>query len=89
MVANQVRQRRQGNNSHIDWRARDIRLVRLLIRIGRGSEEDLAFRAGVATGSCSSYPIGHQSSTVSINCLFAAPSWIAMPSPSASIRSVA
>ena len=41
MVANQVRQRRQGNNSHIDWRARDIRLVRLLIRIGRGSEEDL------------------------------------------------
>ncbi|HHL8159460.1 TPA: TnsD family Tn7-like transposition protein, partial [Escherichia coli] len=25
MVANQVRQRRQGNNSHIDWRARDIR----------------------------------------------------------------
>jgi hypothetical protein len=67
MAANQVRQRRQGNNSHIDWRARDIRLVRLLIRIGRGSEEDRAFRAGVATGSCSSYPIGHQSSTISIN----------------------
>jgi len=41
MAANQARQRRQGNNSHIDWRARDIRLVRLLIRIGRGSEEDL------------------------------------------------
>ncbi len=41
MAANQARQRRQGNNSHIDWGARDRRLVRLLILIGRGSEEDL------------------------------------------------
>lgn len=42
MAANQARQRRQGNNSHIDWRARDRKLVRLLIRIGRDSEEDLS-----------------------------------------------
>ncbi|HHX1498841.1 TPA: TnsD family Tn7-like transposition protein [Pseudomonas aeruginosa] len=41
MAANQARQHRQGNNSHVDWRARDWKLVRLLIRIGRGSEEDL------------------------------------------------
>lgn len=42
MAANQARQRRQGNNIHIDWRARDRKLVRLLIRIGRDSEEDLS-----------------------------------------------
>ncbi|EPL9727010.1 TnsD family Tn7-like transposition protein, partial [Pseudomonas aeruginosa] len=41
MAANQARQHRQGNNSHVDWRVRDRKLVRLLIRIGRGSEEDL------------------------------------------------
>lgn len=41
MAANQTRQRRQGNNSHVDWRARDRKLVQLLIRIGRDSEEDL------------------------------------------------
>lgn len=73
MVANQVRQRRQGNNSHIDWRARDIRLVRLLIRLVEVAKKTWAFRAGVATGSCSSYPIGHQSTSVSINCLPAHP----------------
>lgn len=42
MAMNQARQRRQGNNSHIDWRARDRKLVRLLIRIGRDGEEDLS-----------------------------------------------
>ncbi|KPW65095.1 Uncharacterized protein ALO82_01142 [Pseudomonas syringae pv. broussonetiae] len=42
MAANQVRQRRQGNNSQIDWRARDRKLVSLLIRIGRDGEEDLS-----------------------------------------------
>lgn len=42
MVANHARQHRQGNNSHVDWRARDRKLVRLLIRIGRDSEEDLS-----------------------------------------------
>jgi hypothetical protein len=42
MAANQARQHRQGNNSHIDWRARDRKLVRLLIRIGRDSEEELS-----------------------------------------------
>ena len=41
MSANQAGQYRRGNNSHVDWRARDRRLVRLLIRIVRGSEEDL------------------------------------------------
>ncbi|HGT2883024.1 TPA: TnsD family Tn7-like transposition protein [Klebsiella variicola] len=40
MAANQARPRRQGNNSHVDWQARDRKLVRLLIRIGRDSEED-------------------------------------------------
>lgn len=42
MAANKVRQRRQGNNSHVDWRERDRKLVCRLIRIGRDSEEDLS-----------------------------------------------
>ena len=41
MAENQARPRRQGNNSHIDWRARDRKLVRLLIRLGKDSEDDL------------------------------------------------
>ncbi len=41
MDANQGRQCQNGNNSHIDWRTRDRMLVRLLIRIGRDSEENL------------------------------------------------
>lgn len=42
MAENQSRQRRQGNNSYVDWQARDRKLVRLLIRIGKDSEEDLS-----------------------------------------------
>ena len=42
LAANQARHRRQGNNSHIDWCVRDRKLVRLLIRIARDSEEDLS-----------------------------------------------
>ncbi|RMO34514.1 Transposon Tn7 transposition protein TnsD [Pseudomonas savastanoi pv. glycinea] len=41
VVTNQARHFRQGNNSHVDWRARDKKLVRLLVRIGRDSEANL------------------------------------------------
>lgn len=41
LATNRARQRRQGNNSCIDWKARDRRLVRLLITIGKNSEENL------------------------------------------------
>ncbi len=41
VAANQARRRLQGNNSHVDWRERDKKLVRLLIRIDRDSGEDL------------------------------------------------
>ncbi|WP_455232908.1 TnsD family Tn7-like transposition protein [Geopseudomonas aromaticivorans] len=42
IAANQARPHGQGNNSRVDWRARDRKLVRLLIRIGRDGEEDLS-----------------------------------------------
>lgn len=42
MAANKAKQRRRGNNCQVDWRARDRRLVRLLIGIGKVSEEDLS-----------------------------------------------
>ncbi|WP_417702888.1 TnsD family Tn7-like transposition protein [Pseudomonas sp.] len=42
IASNKSRQRRQGNNRHIDWLARDRKLVRLLIRIVRNSEENLS-----------------------------------------------
>lgn len=41
MATNRARQRRQGNNSCIDWQARDRKLVHLLIKIGKQSEADL------------------------------------------------
>lgn len=41
ITVNQARHRPQGNNSRVDWRERDRKLVRLLIKIGRDSEEDL------------------------------------------------
>lgn len=42
MASNQAKQCRQGNNSNVDWLQRDRKLVRLLIRIGKYSEEDLS-----------------------------------------------
>lgn len=38
---NQARHHPHGNSSRIDWRERDRKLVRLLIKIGKDSEEDL------------------------------------------------
>ncbi|AFP32792.1 TnsD family Tn7-like transposition protein [Marinobacter sp. BSs20148] len=42
MAANRSRPRRKGNNSHVDWAGRDRKLVRLLIRIGKDSDEELS-----------------------------------------------
>lgn len=41
LAANRARSSSQGNNSHVDWLARDRRVVRLLIMIGKNTEENL------------------------------------------------
>lgn len=41
IAVNQAMKSPHGNHSHTDWRERDRRLVRLLLKIGRESDEDL------------------------------------------------
>ena len=42
MAMNHARKLRLGNNSHINWLDRDRALVRLLIKISKGSDDDLS-----------------------------------------------
>lgn len=42
LAVNKTMHRPHGNHNHTDWRERDMKLVRLLLKVSRASEDDLS-----------------------------------------------